>query len=140
MSNNNYISKKVVCDADSCAMASQCSRHQQYLKARKTEMVLLMLNTSVLQIGDGGCQYLHIDKDVTVARGFKKLYASIPRGAAVNVWQGFPFQNISRRQFYRLRNGELNILPEDQSAILAYFKSLGADTSVGFDTYEIVKM
>lgn len=139
MSCQNYISKNVVCDADSCAMASQCSRHQHYQEARKREMVLQVLNTSVLEFGDGGCEYLHIDKAVKVARGFKKMYASIPRGAAVNVWQRFPF-HISRRQFYRLRNGELNILPEDQSAILAYFQLLGADTSLGFDKYEIVMM
>lgn len=133
----NYVTSATACMAGDCAMASQCSRYQNFVEARKHDTVLQVINTSLLELGDGGCRYLHIAKEVKAARGFKKMYDSIPRGAAVSVWQGFP-GGISRRQFYRLLNGEIALLPKDQESILTYFDSLGADTALGFDDYEMV--
>lgn len=105
----NYVTSATACMAGDCAMSSQCSRYQNFVEACKQDMVLQVINTSLLEVGDGGCRYLHIAKEVKAARGFKKMYDSIPRGAAVSVWQGFP-GGISRRQFYRLLNGEIALL------------------------------
>ena len=133
----NYVTSATACMAGDCAMASQCSRYQNYVEACKHDTVLQVINTSLLGMSDEGCQYLHIAKEVKAARGFKAMYATVPHGVAKNVWQDFPGR-ISRRQFYRLMNGEVLLMPEDQSAILEYFKTLGADVSLGFDGYEIV--
>lgn len=133
----NNIPPIVVCETEQCAMAAQCSRYQKYMEERRQSLVLQILNTSLLEVSEEGCKYLHIAREVTAARGFSKMYGTIPRGCAKNVWQDFPL-NISRRQFYRLMNGEVQILPEEQAEVLTYFKSLGADTSLGFDAYEQV--
>lgn len=134
---NNYVSEAVVCNAKECAMAQQCIRYINFTEERNTEKVLQVLNTSLVEIGQEGCEYLHVAREVKAARGFKKMYATIPHGAATGVWHGFPGR-ISRRQFYRLLNGEVMLLPEDQAAILSHLASKGADTTLGFDEYEMV--
>lgn len=135
----NKVTPLVMCMADNCAMAGQCSRYRNYAESRKTDSVLRVLNQELLEIGEHGCEYLHISREVVVARGFKKMYETIPHGSAVGVWRGFPGY-ISRRQFYRLLNGEVTIGQEEQEAILAFLAAKGADVSCGFDAYETVNV
>lgn len=131
------IPQRVVCNADHCPLSDRCARHIEYLRTKDTEPYQLMLNTSLVTIGDQGCQHLHIQKKVTVARGFKNMYATVPKKNATSLWKQFP-GDISRRQFYRLLPGDVALMPDQQEAVLRFFAEKGADTSLGFDAYEEV--
>lgn len=134
---DKYLPMTILCANDSCPMASQCLRYTRYLEARATELSLQILNTSLLNVTDEGCEYIHIPRTEMQARGFEKMYGSVPRRAAINLWRDFP-RCGSRRQFYRLLNGEVALNIDHQEEIKSFFESLGADTSLGFDKYEEV--
>lgn len=127
-----FITPSTVCAADSCPMSSQCNRYKNYAEALKTDNVLSILNTSLLEIGSEGCKHLHIARETIVARGFKKMYATIPHYAATALWRDFPGK-LSRRQFYRLLNGEVELLPDNQAEIMQFLEKKGANTALGFD-------
>lgn len=129
------ITHKTVCNADNCPMSSQCSLHQQYIAAIKTEPCIPLLNTSLLTITENGCKHLHIPQTVIAARGFRKMYDTIPKKNATNLWKCYP-EDISRRQFYRLLSGEVLLMPDTQEMIISFLQEKGADTSIGFDSYE----
>lgn len=107
-------------------------RYMDYVEAKKTTLVIQMLNTSLLNVSGEGCEYLHIPRKVMEARGFRKMYDSLPRKYSNNLWQSFPHCN-SRRQFYRMLAGEVPLYPEEQQEILGFFASRGVDTAIGFD-------
>lgn len=118
-------------------MASQCMRYTKYTEAQETELSLNLLNISLVNVTADGCEHIHIPQQVTVARGFKGMYDSVPRKAARNLWQSFPCCR-SRRQFYYMLSGDVPIYPEQQKKILYFFAERGADMSLGFDTYQEV--
>lgn len=124
-----------VCINTQCPKSNCCSLHQLYQDLSKTELTYRVLNTTLLDVDDNGCDYLHIPKQVTAARGFKRMHETIPLKAAKNMWKQFP-GNICRRQFYRILSGDVQLLPEQQANILSYLDILGADTTIGFDEYE----
>lgn len=132
-----YLPPTVVCANDDCPMAGQCMRHMDYIEAKKTTLVIQVLNTSLLNVSSEGCEYLHIPRKVMEARGFRKMYDSLPRKYSKNLWQSFPHCN-SRRQFYRMLSGEVPLYPEEQKEILGFFASRGVDTTIGFDAMQEV--
>lgn len=134
---NKYITKNTLCAGVNCPAATNCMRHTKYLEAQESEMLMQVLNQSRLNITADGCQYIHIPHDVTVARGFRKMYGSMPRHSSLNLWQSFP-DCFSRRQFYRLLAGDVPLLPDYQTEILQFLASRHADISLGFDDYEEV--
>lgn len=127
----------ILCANDSCPMAGQCLRYTKYIEARATELTIQILNASLLDVTDEGCEYIHIPRTEMQARGFGKMYGSVPRRAAINLWRDFP-RCGSRRQFYRLLNGEVALSIDHQEEIKNFFDSRGADISLGFDHYEEV--
>lgn len=131
------INLTTMCANDTCKVASKCMRYNKYIEARKTELSLKLLNTSLLNVTAEGCEYLHIPQRVIEARGFRKMYGSIPRESSLNVWKSFPCCE-SRRQFYYMLSGDVPLLPEQQEEILTFFAARGADTSLGFDAYREV--
>lgn len=137
--NDITIPQRVVCNADHCQKHDVCSRYTNYIETLGTEVFHCVLNTSLVTIGDEGCQYLHIPTKVTVAHGFKNIYLSVPKIHIKNLWKRFP-GGISRRQFYRLLNGEVSLMPEQQEEILNFFNSCDANTALGFDRYEDVEV
>lgn len=125
----------VLCANDVCQKTGQCIRHIKYKEARESELTLCLLNNSLLDVTTDGCEYVHIPRPVMVARGFRQMHGSVPRSASQGLWRSFPDCH-SRRQYYRLMNGEVPLYPEQQQKILAFFDARGADTSLGFDVCE----
>ena len=132
-----YLPPTVVCGNDECPMAGQCMRHMDYVEAKKTVLVLQTLNTSCVEVTADGCEYLHIPQKVMEARGFRKMYDSVPRRYSKKLWQSFPHCG-SRRQFYRMLAGEGPLYPEEQQDILGFFAARGVDTTIGFDAMQEV--
>lgn len=126
-----------MCANEACPMASQCMRYTKYAEARGTELSLRLLNISLVIVTAEGCEYLHVPQQVTEARGFRAMYDSLPRKAARNLWQSFPYCN-SRRQFYYMLSGDVPLYPEQQQKILDFFAERGADMNLGFDAYQEV--
>ena len=131
------INLTTMCANEACMMASKCMRYIKYIEARKTELSLTLLNTSLLNVTAEGCEYLHIPQQVLEVRGFRKMYGSVPRRSSRNIWQSFPCCE-SRRQFYYMLSGDVPLLPKQQEKILAFFAARGADTTLGFDAYQEV--
>lgn len=131
------LSLSAMCANEACPMASQCMRYTKYTEVRETELSLRLLNISLVNVTANGCEYLHVPQQVTLARGFRGMYESLPQKAARNLWQSFPCCN-SRRQFYYMLSGDVPLYPEQQQKILDFFSERGADTSLGFDAYQEV--
>lgn len=130
-----FISEDIVCNVLECPIHERCIHFMAYENQKTSRLVLKMLNSGKLEIGDNGCSYAHIPQLTRIARGFRNMYSTLPKSASRNVCKNFP-QCTSRRQFYRLLNGEVPFDPEYQHAILTFFADHGANTTLGFDEYE----
>lgn len=135
--NNNNINNYTQCMGDGCKVAEQCRHHQLYMEQKEHWMVMSVLNTSLIDITDDGCEHFYVATPVMMALGFKAMYDTVPHSAARGLWKDFP-RNPSRRQFYRLLSGQVLIDPDYRTEILAFFESVGADTTLGFDSMEEV--
>lgn len=122
---------------DECALSEKCMRHIKYNEARREQLCLHVLNTSLLDVTADGCEYLHIPRQMTMAYGFKNMYDTVPRKMSRNLWKFFPHCG-SRRQFYRMLSGEVALSPEWQHDITSFFASKDANISLGFDQYKEV--
>jgi len=115
-------------------MSRECPRYANYIKARQSEESYEIINSRLSPYGDNGCCHRLRSETWRIARGFKKLYASLPVDKARNFHLSTPFS--SEAQYYRYKRGEYPMPPAMQKVLLRLFGQKGADTSVGFDRYE----
>lgn len=130
---NKYIPYNITCPLASCSRSNTCARYANYQKAKAEEASFMVLNTDLLQVEGEGCPYHLVSERQRWARGFSRLYKSIPSGNAkyLNVYTPF-----TQRRFYKAKNGEFPLNPQMQAELLEIFKERGADLSLGFDSYE----
>ena len=128
-----YIPFSVVCPMASCTRSNTCARYAHYVKSLADDDTFAVLNTKRMNLDGESCPYhLVVEKQVW-ARGFQRLYNSIPSGNAHYFYTRTPY---TQRRFYKARNGEILIEPEMQQRLLAIFRQHGADMTLGFDAYE----
>lgn len=131
-----YIPSSVVCPMASCTRSNTCARYAQYVKSLAEDDTFAVLNAKRMNLEGESCPYhLVVEKQIW-ARGFRRLYNSIPSGNAHYFYTCTPY---TQRRFYKARNGEILIDPEMQQRLLAIFEQNGADMSLGFDGYEEVE-
>lgn len=131
--NMKYIPTYVVCPMASCTRSNTCARYAQYVKSLTDDDTFKVLNAQRLKLEGDTCPYHLVAEKQLWARGFRRIYASIPSGKAHYFYACTPF---TQRRFYKARNGELALDPKMQQRLLAIFEQHGADMSIGFDSYE----
>lgn len=128
-----YIKSSVVCPMASCTRSNTCARYAQYVKSLVADDTFEVLNAKRMNLESATCPYHLIAEKQVWAKGFRRLYNSIPSGKAHYFYNRTPY---TQRRFYKARNGEILIDPEMQQQLLAIFSRHGADVSLGFDGYE----
>ena len=135
---NKNIPEKVACPMASCLHCDTCVRYANYLKYQTTQDTLEIINPKLLspsQEGNGkkACPYHLVVKKQLWAKGFQRMFATIPSGNTWHFWHRTPY--YSESSYCRAKRGAILIEPEMQQRLLALFKKNGADTSIGFDEY-----
>lgn len=127
-----YIPFRVACSMASCTHSKTCARYAQYVKSLAEDDTFEVLNAKRMNLKGDNCPYYLIAEQQVWARGFQRLYNSIPSGNAHYFYNRTPY---TQRRFYKAKNGEILIDPNMQSALLKVFERNGADISIGFDEY-----
>ncbi len=131
--NPKYIPYSIVCPMASCSRSSACARYAGYLKALAVAQTFEVMNPKLMQVSGDACPYRLVSEKQLWARGFKRLYQSVPKGNSRYLYRYSPY---GERRFYKVMNGEELIDPEMQQSMLDFFRRNGADMSLGFDGYE----
>lgn len=129
----NYISEEVKCPLSSCARSTTCARFSGYQKALAEAATFSVMNPQLLGVSGDTCPYHLVAEKQLWARGFKRIYNTMPSGNTHYFSHCTPY---TERRYYKAKNGEILIDPKMQKELLAIFKRNGADTTVGFDSYE----
>lgn len=127
------MSLSVVCPMASCTRSNTCARYAQYVKALTCADTFEVLNVKHLQCEGEKCPYHLVSEKQVWARGFQRIYSTIPAGRTHYFYSRTPY---ARRRFYKAKNGEIAIDPDMQQHLLSIFREHGADMSIGFDSYE----
>lgn len=126
------ISKAAVCPLASCSRSNTCARYARYQQALAEEDTFMMMNLGRLGVDGEACPYHLTAQKQRWAKGFVRLYASIPHGSVHCFFACTPF---AKRRFYKARKGEVLISPHQQQQLLAAFQKYGGDITLGFDGY-----
>lgn len=130
---NHYIPSHVACPMASCKHSNTCARYANYIKSIANEDTYEVLNVKRLLSEGENCPYRLVAQKQMWAKGFQRIYDSIPTGNAHYFYNRTPY---TQRRFYKAKNGEILIGPDMQKRLLNIFERNGADMSIGFDGYE----
>lgn len=129
------ITNNTCCPLTACPKSGICVHYANYMKAQENES-FEVLNTRLITPTDEGCPNLIVEKTERWAYGFTNMFATMTIGKAKSVnWYGL---FGSQPTYWRAKNGERPISPDEQERLLQKFERCGADVSLGFDRYEDV--
>ena len=134
MSKVNIYTADSVCLKESCPLKATCARYHLYLQKSLTEEPFSVINPNILSPSEQGCEFRLITKILRMARGFKRMFDSMPSGNTYHFWHRTSY--FSESTYCRAKRGAILISPEMQKELLALFEKNGADISIGFDQYE----
>ena len=113
------ISLSVVCPMASCTRSNTCARYAQYVKALTCADTFEVLNVKHLQCEGEKCPYHLVSEKQVWARGFQRIYSTIPAGRTHYFYSRTPY---ARRRFYKAKNGEIAIDPDMQQHLISIFR------------------
>ena len=134
MSKVNIYTADSVCLKESCPVKVTCARYHLYLQKSLTEETFSVINPNILSPSEQGCEFRLTKKILRMARGFKRMFDSMPSGNTYHFWHRTSY--FSESTYCRAKRGAILISPEMQKELLALFEKNGADISIGFDQYE----
>lgn len=127
------IHSEAVCPLASCKRHATCYRYAHYLQAKAEEDTFEIMNTHRISIKDTGCPHYLIKETQRWAKGFKRMFATIPSGNTHHFWTRSPY--FSETTYCRAKRGAILIDPAMQRQLLKLFADNGADITLGFDEY-----
>ncbi len=130
---NLNITEETICTNGSCPAKENCYRYQLSTKLDKQILCVSMLNHSAIETSEMGCEQMLTAQILRVAYGFKRMQRTIPKENGTYLYSKLGIGGTVR--FYEYRNGKRRILPQMQEYIKSELAKLGADTSMGFDSY-----
>lgn len=141
MSNENFDfqfvpSPYALCFNSSCPLSQQCLR----FLAGSHVPDNLTWGTSIYPnaYADGKCDHFKQTRIVRAAKGFGDILANVRRSDYRAMRHRLQKCLGTGGTFYRYRNGEKLIMPEQQEAIRQIFRSYGYDDNVKFNAYVTV--
>ena len=133
MNNISIHSIDTVCLKETCPVHHLCARFERYQKLRKSEKVFSILNPDHIACSEQGCAYRLQKKIIRMARGFRRMFGTIPSANTPHFWHFSPY--ISESTYCKAKRGAILISPDMQQKLLRLFEQNGADISIGFDEY-----
>ena len=132
------IPEKVACPMASCLHSDTCVRYANYHKYQTTQDTLEIISPKLLSPpekddDEKACPFHLVIKKQFWAKGFQRMFATIPSGNTTHFWHRTPY--CSESTYCRAKRGAILIDPEMQQQLLVLLKKNGADTSIGFDEY-----
>ena len=123
-----------ICQNHECKMASQCLRYKAFGNMPKEvdcwKCILPRLED------DGTCRFFQEAKIKVLARGFKKMCASLTcRDARHDIRLALTEYFGSKGSYYRYRDGERLLNTEQQQWIVGILSQYGIDGEGCFDEY-----
>ena len=125
-----------LCFNSSCPLSQQCLRHLagSHVPDRLTWGMSIYPNACA----DGQCEYFKQIRVVKAARGFGDIFADVRRNDYAAMRRRLMKILGTGGTFYRYRNGEHLLMPEQQEAIRQIFRDFGYDDNVQFNSYVTV--
>ena len=137
----NYISNDIrfssvdtVCHHEACPVHHLCARYERYHELVAKEQAFAILNPRFLECSEEGCKHRLTKKTFRLARGFQRMFDTVPSGNTYKFWQRTPY--YSESTYCRAKRGAIALAPEMQQELLQLLQKYGADISIGFDRYE----
>ena len=125
-----------LCFNDSCPLSQQCLRHLagKHVPGHFTKGMSVYPNA----YADGQCDHFKQIRVVRAARGFGDILAKVRRNDYSPMRSRLIKILGSGGTFYRYRNGERLLMPEQQEAIRQIFRNFGYDDNVQFNGFVTV--
>ena len=125
-----------LCYVEACKHREECMRYQMCLKAPKgTTRANCVLPTVLLE---ADCPHFHPIRKIRMARGFRRLFDEVKAKHRTVMRAQLATYLGSGGTYYRYRNGENPLSPEQQAWIERLFRRYGYTEKVVFDQYEEV--
>ncbi|MBP5323407.1 MAG: hypothetical protein J6Y84_06400 [Bacteroidaceae bacterium] len=121
------------CFNDSCVRAESCLRHIAAKQENTTEETLSVVNPA-LNSGTS-CKFFRPDTTVRMAYGMQHSFDKVLAKDIAAMRKAF-LRQFSNSSYYRRRNGQIPISPEEQEFICGVFRSFGYSDENIFDRYE----
>ena len=126
-----------ICPNSNCPLADQCLRHAAYLQVPPSVTSWSCVLPTAVK--DGQCPFFEQYEKVTMARGFNKLYDQLHgRDNHHDVRMALTALFGSKGSYYRYKNGEKALTPQQQEAVLDIFSNRGIEGELRFDEYDLV--
>ncbi|MDL2309552.1 DUF6078 family protein [Parabacteroides sp. OttesenSCG-928-B22] len=121
------------CLNDQCPRSGDCLRFQTALQANSETISFLVVNPVYMQTREE-CPFWQADQLTRFALGFNNALSTLPRKEAAQI-RKILYEHFGRSMYYRIRNRERLIRPEEQAFIQQVFQNEGLQENLVFDTY-----
>lgn len=123
-----------LCPGFDCPQKETCLRHVAYTQAPQGVTRWTCVLPQALT--DGTCSYYRKDERVLMARGFSKLFDQLhSRDLRHDIRIALTDYFNSKGSYYRYRNGEQLLSPEQQQEVRRIVSQKGFDDDFDFDEY-----
>ena len=123
-----------LCPGYNCPQKETCLRHQAFQQTPKGVDRWPCILPTVLE--EAACSYFQESVTMRMARGFTKLYQQLTSlDARHNIRLALTNHFGSKGTYYRYRDGERQLTPEQQEAVARIFRRYGFQGEITFDEY-----
>lgn len=123
-----------LCLNQQCPKADECLRRVAAQSVPQTVTTLTILNPAYLQALEGDCPHFRPLTTERYARGFVGILERAPHKQMLMII-GKLKSTYSHINYYRRRNGTIELSPTEQAMILDVVKSCGIAETETFDAY-----
>lgn len=123
-----------LCCVNECTKKADCLRYQMCCKVPDGVTKSVCVLPNVLKLSD--CPHFHPMKVERVALGFRNIFAEVKEKHHARMRAEISRYLGGGGTFYRYRNGETPLLPEQQEWIKQLFARYGYTEEVVFDEYK----
>ena len=124
----------VHCLKGECKFAADCLRYQITLCMPADRPFVTVVNPGSIQADGENCPHFREDKKIRFAYGMTHLYDALPYKLANTIKRQL-YNYFGRSMYYRIRNKERAITPQEQTYIQTVFEKQGVEEKPLFDEY-----
>lgn len=122
------------CLRDDCPLAEKCLRHEAAAVVIENNVrSLTVLNPKLMAEEKENCKEYISTEPKKCGKGFLKFLSNLSVSENKRIASLLESACSSQRQYYRIRNGEKLVSPEEQEELQKFLKSKGADVTITFD-------
>ena len=131
---NDIPKNYLYCTHNKCPRHSKCLRYQAALCIPQTTPYYSAVNPNHIAGNETNCTFFSPFRTVLFASGMDHLLDNIPHAMAVTIRKEI-YSLMGRSMYYRIRNKERLLHPEEQKQIAAIFIKHGIKYEPTFDIY-----